>query len=196
MPPRTPRAGSGAHRVATAWQGKPCPKDRVADLISGGRVPAPTRPAPSPPGARRRSRRGRLFADQASRCRTGRMLGNTNRRPSRAPVSLDVSGRHTVHGGRAEPGAAGPDRHHAPARVSALMLPARGRVARFVARCVGSAVHGGVAIGPAERALRARSGLATIADDVTCAPLRWLERASDGFILRPERKSAVLPHPL
>src|SRR5664280_631427 len=74
------------------------------------------------------------------------------------------------------------------------MLPARGRVARFVTPCVGSAMHGGVAIGPAERALRARSGLATIADDVTCAPLRWLERASDGFILRPERKSAVLPH--
>ncbi len=88
-----------------------------------------------------------------------------------APVSLEVCERHAFVGWRAKPGT-GPDRRHAPARVSELMLPARGRVARLVTPCVGSAVHGGVAIGPAERALRARSGLATMADDVTAHPSR------------------------
>src|SRR5450759_1601029 len=73
--------------------------------------------------------------------------------------------------GRAEPGT-GPDRHYTPARVSVLMLPARGRVARFVTPRVESAVHGSVACGGAERALRARSGLATMADDVTAHPSR------------------------
>src|SRR5450756_1809260 len=50
------------------------------------------------------------------------------------------------------------------------MLPARGRVARFVTPRVESAVHGSVAVGLAERALRARSGLPTMADDVTAHP--------------------------
>ena len=73
--------------------------------------------------------------------------------------------------GRAGPGT-GPARHYTPARVSELKLPARGRVARFVTPRVESAVHGSVAIGPTERALRARSGLPTMADDVTAHPAR------------------------
>lgn len=38
-----------------------------------------------------------------------------------------------------------------PARVSELMLPARGLDARFVIPCVSSAVRGNVAEGPADR---------------------------------------------
>jgi hypothetical protein len=50
------------------------------------------------------------------------------------------------------------------------MLPARGRVARFVTPRVKSAVHDSGAVGLAERVLRARSGLPIMADDVTAHP--------------------------
>ncbi len=44
-----------------------------------------------------------------------------------------------------------PDRPTLPARVSLLMLPARGLDTRFVIPCVSSAVHGNVAERPADR---------------------------------------------
>jgi hypothetical protein len=80
---------------------------------------------------------------------------------------ISVSDKRFMAGGA---GHCDPDRRHTPARVSELMLPARGRVARFVTPRVESAVHGSVAVGLAERALRATSGLPTMADDVTAHP--------------------------
>jgi hypothetical protein len=44
-----------------------------------------------------------------------------------------------------------PDRPALPARVSVLILPARGLDTRFVIPCVSSAVHGNVAERPADR---------------------------------------------
>ena len=85
------------------------------------------------------------------------------------------------------------------------MLPARGRVARFVTPRVESAVHGSVAMGLAERALRARSGLPTMADDVTAhpssgrtgRPMRrsYAHSASHGAALIPTDASDPLPSP-
>lgn len=144
---RPGRAGSRTRRSSSG-------PSRASTLVSGSATPArSTSPSATHPVSRARcsSRSTRPRARPA----------RTTDRDMEGPTSLVtwVSTFRSIAAGGARPRPPGQ-----PARVSVLMLPARGLVARFVIPCVSSAVHGNVSRPPGVRLvpiafLLPRSGL-------------------------------------